>query len=167
MIEPVDVYILLGANLDNSIQNIEFATHSISTDIGDIKCKSALYKTEPWGMESQPWFYNQVLHILTKMPPTDLLQALQQIEKTLGKDKKEKWGAREIDIDILFYGNQVIKQEGLIIPHAYIAKRNFTLVPLNEIAPGFIHPVLNMTMHELLENSTDTLKVEKANLHVL
>jgi 2-amino-4-hydroxy-6-hydroxymethyldihydropteridine diphosphokinase len=167
MIKPSGVYILLGANLGHAIQNIEIVIRSISDVIGMIIGKSSLYRTEPWGMDSQPWFYNQVLHILTNKTPEDLLHALQQIEKRIGKNKKEKWGAREIDIDILFYGDRIINQEGLIIPHTYISKRNFTLVPLDEIAPDYVHPVLKLTMHELLTQSTDTLKVEKVNMHVL
>lgn len=155
------VYILLGANLGNPKEQIESAYNLLSTKIGKVIAVSSLYKSEAWGIEDQPIFYNQVLCFETILNPTNCLLICQQIELELGRVREKKWGARVIDIDILYYNNEIIKTEKLIIPHPFIHLRNFTLIPLNEVAPDYIHPVLNKTNNQLLSNSEDKLQVQK------
>ena len=122
---------------------------------------SSIYKTAPWGKTDQPEFLNQVIGVSTELNARELLNMLLQVETDLGRTRKEKWGERSIDLDILFFHNQIINLEGLTIPHPGIASRRFTLVPLCEIAFDFIHPVWMKSCQSLLDTCTDTSVVEK------
>ncbi len=155
------IFLSLSSNLGDKKANIENACVLLEkNDIKIIK-KSALYETEPWGEEEQPWFLNQVVEVATILHPQDLLEKTQDIEKELGRKKRKKWTEREIDIDILFYGKEILHKENLTIPHPFIEDRKFILVPLNEIASDFIHPILKKSMKELLHECNDLLQVEK------
>jgi 2-amino-4-hydroxy-6-hydroxymethyldihydropteridine diphosphokinase len=156
------IFLLLGSNLGNRFENIQKAVSEIEGSIGVIVTRSKIYRTAAWGKTDQPDFFNQVIEISTGLQPHDLLSALLQIEKKLGRQRKEQWGARIIDIDILFFNQQKIESSVLSIPHPAIESRRFTLVPLNEIAPSFKHPTSAKTMSELLEECKDPLKVEDA-----
>ena len=156
-----DVFLLLGSNLNDPVSQLETARKEILHEVGPIMRTSSLYKTAPWGVTKQPAFYNQVVAIETMLSPEMLLRATQDIEKKMGRERKEKWGARVIDIDILFYGDAVIQSDTLTIPHPRLTERRFTLVPLDEIAPDFLHPVLQKKVRSLLEACPDTLAVER------
>ena len=154
-------FLLLGANLGDRKSNLEKAAHWIEKRIGFIKAKSALYETKPWGKPDQPDFLNQVLLLETDQSPGHLLKTALTIEHEMGRIRKEKWGARLIDIDLLYVGNQIVHSEALTLPHPGIAHRRFVLEPLAELAPDFIHPVLNKSHLQLLTECVDTLIVNR------
>ncbi|MBA4056003.1 MAG: 2-amino-4-hydroxy-6-hydroxymethyldihydropteridine diphosphokinase [Marivirga sp.] len=155
------IFLLLGTNIGDRNKNLGSALHAIDDRAGTVKKKSAVYQTEAWGKTDQPSFYNQVVEIETALDPSDLLHEILSIEKKMGRQRKEKWGERIIDIDILFFGVEIIEQTNLNIPHPQLANRRFTLVPLNELIPDFIHPVLGKKISELLAECNDPLEVVK------
>jgi 2-amino-4-hydroxy-6-hydroxymethyldihydropteridine diphosphokinase len=155
------IFILLGSNLRDRQENLNRAQHEISRTIGEIITTSSVYKTAAWGNTHQPDFYNQVIEIHSLHDPKDLILDTQKIEQKMGRTREEKWGPRIIDIDILFFGDSVILSESLTIPHPEISNRRFTLMPLAEIAPDFVHPVLKKSILQLLEDCKDDLPVEK------
>ncbi|UXE67015.1 MAG: 2-amino-4-hydroxy-6-hydroxymethyldihydropteridine diphosphokinase [Chryseotalea sp. WA131a] len=157
------VFLLLGTNDGNRMANLNSAKDEIKKSVGLVVEESAIYQTAAWGKTDQPDFYNQVLLLQTTMSPEALLLHLQQIEKKLGRERKEKWGARIIDIDILYFGKTVLNTPDLLIPHPAIALRRFTLVPLVEIAPHFVHPVLKKTNLVLLQECVDVLAVKRVD----
>jgi len=155
------VYLLLGANLGDRFSQMSRAFNEIDSQIGSvIKC-SALYQTEAWGKEEEPPYLNQVVCLETKLALHDLLRTINQIEDKLGRTRKLKWESRLIDIDILFYDDVIVNDPDLIVPHPYIHKRKFTLVPLCEIAADLVHPVLKKSMEELLTDLDDPLSVKR------
>jgi 2-amino-4-hydroxy-6-hydroxymethyldihydropteridine diphosphokinase len=131
----------------------------IGDKIGTILESSNIYETAAWGKEDQPDFLNQVVRLTTHLDPQTLIETLLWIEITLGRQRKVKWGERIIDLDILFYENEIVNDENLTIPHPGIPLRRFTLLPLNEIAPQLMHPVLNKTIEQLLSECPDQLEV--------
>jgi len=155
------IFILLGSNLGDRQKNLDQARQEISRNIGEIITTSSIYKTAAWGNTHQPEFYNQVIEIRSLHDPAQLILDTQLIEQNMGRIRKEKWGPRIIDIDILFYGDSVSSTERLTIPHPEIANRRFTLLPLAEVAPDFIHPLLKKSVLQLLEVCKDELAVEK------
>lgn len=157
------VFLLLGTNEGNRLTNLQVVKNAIKKSVGMIVEESAIYQSAAWGKTDQPDFYNQVLMMQTTMSPEVLLLQLQQIEKELGRERKEKWGARIIDIDILYFGKTVLNTPDLLIPHPAIALRRFTLVPLVEIAPHFVHPVLKKTNLVLLQECVDVLAVKRVD----
>ena len=122
--------------------------------------KSSLYRTEPVGLKEQKWFVNGVIEIKTKYTATTLLKILQQIESDMGRIREEKWGPRTIDLDILFYGQEVIKEKDLSVPHPELHKRRFVLIPMYEIAPYVIHPAFGISIKGLLSRLQDEGRVE-------
>ncbi|KOY87381.1 2-amino-4-hydroxy-6-hydroxymethyldihydropteridine pyrophosphokinase [bacterium 336/3] len=153
-------YILLGSNLGNREAQLNIATQAISK-LGSIVKHSSVYETAAWGLENQADFLNQVLVLETELMASLLLENLLHIEKEMGRERLQKWSSRIIDLDILYFDNQVIDIENLKIPHPYLQQRRFTLLPLCEISPDFLHPVLQKTNRELLETCPDTLEVRK------
>lgn len=153
------VYLLLGSNLANREAAINEAVGQIEQKCGVILRRSSIYRSKAWGFIHQPDFFNIVLILETSLSPESLLQTLLGIEQEMGRTREGKWQSRLIDIDILFYGSEIIRQPGLQIPHPRIAERNFTLVPLMEIAPQLVHPTMKATIEELYLQSTDTLEV--------
>lgn len=154
-------YLLLGSNLGDSEKHLRDAVQLINLRLGDIIESSSLYCTASWGKHDQPDFINQVLALDTKLSPKDLLIGILKIESELGRQRNEKWGSRTIDIDILLFGNEIIDEEDLKIPHPFLHLRRFCLEPLCEIVPELIHPVLNKKMNKILTDLTDSLSVKK------
>ena len=157
------IFLLLGSNLGDKMMNLNNALKEIKNKVGTIEKYSLVYETAPWGNSQQPSFLNQCVEISSTLFPEELLVEINLIEKQLGRARKEKWGERTIDIDILFYNNLVVNQPRLSIPHPAIPTRRFTLVPLCEIADHFLHPVLKMTNGQLLEQCDDPLEVKLLN----
>lgn len=153
-----EVILHTGGNLGNRAQNLRTARRYIANRIGPIIQASGIYQTQAWGVTDQPDFLNQALIVATRLSAQRVLQEALHIEKKMGRIRNDKWTARLIDIDLLFYENEIINTPELIVPHPFLHLRNFVLAPLSEIAPGKWHPVLNTTVAELYENSPDTLK---------
>jgi 2-amino-4-hydroxy-6-hydroxymethyldihydropteridine diphosphokinase len=145
------VYISLGTNLGNRCENLKSAAGSLPPQVRP-KAYSGIYKTPPWGYTDQPDFLNQVIQAQTELPASDLLDYLKNIEVDLGRQATFRYGPRLIDLDILFYGEQVIESSKLVIPHPRLHERAFVLVPLVDLTPGLRHPILKRTIQELLED---------------
>ena len=141
--------------------NLEKARNLIGEKCGEVTTISSIYETAPWGETDQPMFLNQALQIFTSLKPMPLLQKILDIEKQLGRTRQVKFGPRNIDIDILFYNEETHNYPLLTIPHPALQYRRFVLTPMNEIAHGFVHPVLKKTIAELLEECPDDLRVNK------
>lgn len=154
-------FLLIGGNQGNREFELREARNKINIFCGEIIQQSAIYETEPWGKHDQPLFLNQALLISTRHSPANLMASILHVESLLGRKRIEKYGPRIIDIDILFYNDDIIDLPELQIPHPQMAQRRFVLVPMTEIAHNLIHPVLKKTMMELLESCPDTLEVKK------
>lgn len=153
------VFLLLGSNLEDPEKQLQTARILIDQKIGKIDQSSSVYWSAPWGNADQPAFLNQAIQLSTDSTADDLLSLLLSIEQEMGRQRLVKWGSRVIDIDILYYGQEIITSPHLKIPHPEIANRKFVLTPLSEIAPDFIHPVLNVNTSVLLERCEDQLEV--------
>lgn len=167
------VFLLLGSNRGNREQNLLQACESIKQSIGKILKLSSVYETEPWGFEDSTPFYNQALEVETNHAPAELLRDIHRIERDLGRVREPEscgptcasttngYSSRTMDIDILFYDSKILFTDELMIPHPRLQERRFTLIPLNEIAPDFIHPVYRMPVSELLTRCVDHSEVKK------
>jgi 2-amino-4-hydroxy-6-hydroxymethyldihydropteridine diphosphokinase len=155
------IFLLLGGNLGDIANTFEEVKRAlISSNVGIVK-SSSLYKTAAWGKTDQPDFLNQVLEIKTSLEPDALLTLILNIEQQAGRTRKEKWAPRIIDIDILYYHQNIIRQPYLQIPHPEIENRRFVLLPLCEIAGNFIHPENKKSQQWLLAHCKDNLPVIK------
>lgn len=150
----MDVYLGLGTNMGNKRKNLLTAAALLAERAGDVLAISSFYETEPWGFRSKNTFLNAALFLQTEFSPVELLDLTQGIEKDLGRTEKSNgtYKDRTIDIDILLYGNAIIRKERLVIPHPLMQVRRFVMEPLAEIAPFVIHPVLGKSMKDMLEN---------------
>ena len=154
-------YIGIGSNLGNALKNCQHAVESLSLTAGvEITRVSPFYKTEPVGIENQNMFINSVVEIRTVLSARNLFQALQGIEKDMGRDREVKGGPRIIDLDLLFYGQEVIQDADLIVPHPEIQRRRFVLEPICEIASYLIHPDFGVSMRGLKDRLSDNKMVE-------
>jgi len=147
MSEPV--YLALGTNLGDREANLQAARDSLALKM-EIVRQSPIYITPPWGYADQPEFLNQVVEVETSLEPLPLLHFLKDIEADMGREKTFRNGPRLIDLDILFYGQRIIQEKDLCIPHPRLQGRAFVLVPLNDLVPDFIHPVFQESVHTLL-----------------
>jgi 2-amino-4-hydroxy-6-hydroxymethyldihydropteridine diphosphokinase len=151
-------YIGIGSNLGEKVENCRRAIEAIGSDARNrvVGC-SRLFRTEPVGKKDQEWFINGVAAVETTMSPRELLEFLLSIEKEMGRARIERWGPRIIDLDILFYGDRVLNEEGLQIPHPRLHERRFVMVPLKDIAPDLVHPIFQRTVSQILGelNATD------------
>lgn len=156
-----EVVLGLGGNEKDVIDTLRKTLIKIEQQLGQIKLKSSLYKTEAWGVTDQPDFINMVVIISTNNSPIEVLQCCLSIEKELGRDRegKLKWHQRTIDIDVLFYSNKIVKSKALILPHPLVQDRNFVLFPLAEILPNYKHPILKKTISRLKIETNDQQEV--------
>ncbi len=154
------VYLLLGSNMGNRVTYLTYALDELKHHVL-IKACSAIYETEAWGGITQQAFLNQVVEIHTVYSAETLLRTILTIEQQAARNRTEKYGPRTLDIDILFYNDWINQTKALTIPHPLLQERKFTLVPLAEIAPNFVHPTLKQTVQQLLDNCNDPLHVYK------
>jgi 2-amino-4-hydroxy-6-hydroxymethyldihydropteridine diphosphokinase len=155
------VFLLLGGNLGDRRKILENAIALIARRAGKIKKSSSIYETAAWGKIEQPDYLNQALMVETTLTARQLLETTLLIESDMGRVRKKIWEPRLIDIDILFFNRDIIRLKHLKIPHPHLQYRRFVLVPLTEIAPDFIHPVLETSISQLLKQCSDPLEVRK------
>ncbi len=159
------VYLSTGTNLGDRRLNLITVEGLINLKVGPVVKKSAIYETAAWGVTEQPDFYNQVLLAETTLPPAEVLREILEIEKFMGRVRLQKWGARLIDIDILYYRREVINEPHLKIPHPFLQDRKFVLIPLSEIAPDYTHPLLEKSNEQLLKELKDESEVRKLDFN--
>lgn len=161
------VVLLLGGNIGNVKRNFNTALDLISQEIGNVSEQSSLYQSKSWGFKSEDIFLNQVIIVNSEFLGEGLLQKTQAIEQIIGRKEKtqnEQYASRLIDIDILFIDQLIIDTENLIVPHPRLHLRHFTLAPLCELIPEFIHPKINKSLISILNNSTDNIVATKVRL---
>jgi len=154
-------YLLTGGNLGERVHNLAMARELVAAQTGNIIAASSLYETAAWGNTDQPAFLNQAIMIETPLNARQLIRRILKIEKKMGRIREEKYGPRLIDIDILLFNNEKHNYQFLKLPHPEMQNRRFALLPLAEIAPEIIHPVLKKTITELLQECKDELEVKK------
>ena len=158
------VYLSLGSNQGKRFSYLQQAMQYIEQRIGAIDKISSFYETEPWGFTDEIPFINQVIRINTMLSPLKILERALLIEKVLGRQRvktHQNYSGRTLDIDILFIENKSIKTQELTVPHMHLHKRKFVLEPMCEIAPDFIHPLLNKSILELKKTCPDSMAVKK------
>jgi 2-amino-4-hydroxy-6-hydroxymethyldihydropteridine diphosphokinase len=161
-LEQTLCYLLLGSNLGDRKSIIMQAVGLLEDQLGKLIAKSALYETAAWGKTDQPVFLNQAIAIETSLSALKVLEIALKIEKDLGRIRKEKWGERTIDIDVILFGDKIIDEgEKLQVPHPHMHNRKFVMAPMAEIAPNLIHPIFNDTILNIFENINDPLTVKK------
>jgi 2-amino-4-hydroxy-6-hydroxymethyldihydropteridine diphosphokinase len=143
------VYLALGTNLGHRLENLQAAVDALAPEV-IVSAESKIYETPAWGYEDQPAFLNMAIKAETDLEPEPLLKYLKALEVRLGRAQSFRWGPRLIDMDILFYDDLVVDTQSVVLPHPRLQERAFVLVPLADIAPDFIHPVLKKTIKELL-----------------
>lgn len=154
------VILCIGGNLGERLENIEETRDFITFNIGDITMASAVYESPAWGMEGAPDFLNQILLVETALSPALLLSEIKELEDFYGRDRRPGiYKSREMDVDILFFDEEIIEEEKITIPHPRLHERRFVLTPLNEILPDFIHPVLKKSISKLLADCEDKAEV--------
>lgn len=158
-------YLLIGGNLGNREKNLGEAREQLARQYGSVPLTSSLYETAAWGITDQPAFLNQAIMLNTELNARQLIRKILKIEKMMGRVRKEKLGPRLIDIDILLYNDDIYENSFLKLPHPELQNRRFALVPLAEIAPDVIHPVLKKSIRELLNECPDELEVKKFKVH--
>ena len=160
------VFLSLGGNQGDTFTYLKNSHDLIEKEVGKIIQVSHLYRTKAWGNENQNDFLNECIEITTSYHPQEVLSKCLDIENRLGRKRKEKWGARPIDIDILLYNESIIEQTNLVIPHPYLHERNFVLIPLEEIAADTVHPIFKKSIRTLRKESFDSLTVERLDIFI-
>ena len=155
------IFLQLGSNMGDREAYLHDTIRLIVKEIGAIHKSSKVYESVPWGVDNQNNYLNQVLKVKAQFSPEEVLEKVLKIEDKVGRVRNEKWGERIIDIDILFFNDLIIEKEGICIPHVHLQSRKFVLIPLNEIAPRFIHPKYNKMISELLFECKDMESVEE------
>ncbi len=159
------VYLLSGSNAGERLIHLNRAKELIELRIGTLSQVSHIFETEAWGYVSDQSYYNQCLYLESALEPNSILNEILSIETEMGRKRSGKsYTDRIIDIDILFYNNEIIRTKELTIPHPRLHQRKFALVPLAEIAKDFVHPVFRKSIGQILENCEDKLKVIKLDL---
>ncbi len=155
------VYLSLGSNRGDRLENLDNAQKLLIKKAGQLLCASSTYETLPWGMIDETNFFNRVISLETTLAPIQLLDVIIQIETEMGRVRTHtKYEARIIDIDVLFYNDEIMNEPLLIVPHPLMHERRFVLEPTAEIAPEYIHPVFGKNIVKLLEECTDKIKVK-------
>ena len=161
-LECSTAYLLLGGNLGDREANLKSAIELLNDKIGHVIAISSLYETAAWGKTNQPSFLNQAVSLETRLTALEVLERALSIEQEVGRVRKDKWGERLIDIDLILFGNEIINiPDKLQVPHPHMQDRKFVMEPLAEIAPEVIHPLLGETMLDICRNITDPLEVKK------
>ncbi|HLG04081.1 MAG TPA: 2-amino-4-hydroxy-6-hydroxymethyldihydropteridine diphosphokinase [Bacteroidia bacterium] len=164
---PHFIYLSIGSNMGDRAKNLRDSINFLGGTVGKVLEISPVYKTAAWGNIHQPDFLNIVLKMQSAKKAPELMASFLEIEERMGRKRIEKWEPRLIDIDLLFYGGEVIDLPDLKVPHPGLHLRNFVLVPLNDIAPGFVHPVFQITVKDLLKESSDpSLVIRDSTLYV-
>lgn len=158
------IWLLLGTNLGNRKKNLEKAFRLLSQGAVQLLEYSSVYESEPWGVDNQPWFWNVVIKVQTALEPAKLLTCCLEVENKMGRIRKQKWGERLVDIDILYYENQIINEPNLEIPHPRIQERKFVLIPLVEKGSDLIHPILEKSQSDLLSELESSLVCSKTHI---
>ena len=159
---PENAYLLAGTNLGERLSNFLSAREKISGSIGEIISISHIYESKPWGFESDNSFYNQAFCIRTNLSASTILELIHKIEKDAGRTRTSgRYTDRTLDIDILLFGDKIIKSKNLIIPHPFFHLRRFALAPVAEISPDVIHPVFTKSISQLLVDCDDKIRVKK------
>ncbi len=156
----IKTYISAGSNLGDKTANIEYALDELA-DAGRISQVSSYFETEPVGYANQPWFLNLAIEMETRLAPSELLRLCLGIEASRDRKRSFPNAPRTLDLDILLYGDVVVREENLIIPHPRLSERRFVLEPLVQIAPDLLHPVLKQSIRSLLETCSDTSQVRQ------
>lgn len=154
-----EAYIAIGCNLGEKRRQMVQAI-DLMQSLGVLRAVAPLYRTGAYGYTDQPDFLNSVVCLKTGLPPLELLEALKRLEHRLGRKKRERWGPREMDLDIIFYNGQLVNEEGLTIPHPDLSNRRFVLQPLADIAPDFISPRHHRTVATLLAECPDKTNIQ-------
>ncbi|HVU84049.1 MAG TPA: 2-amino-4-hydroxy-6-hydroxymethyldihydropteridine diphosphokinase [Puia sp.] len=154
-------YLLIGGNQGDRSAYLQETVRRMETQDARIIRQSSVYETAAWGKTDQPAFLNQALMLETSLDGPTLMRRMLTVEEQMGRVRTERYGARTIDIDMLFFNSAVIRLPELTIPHPEVARRRFALVPMDEIAPDYVHPILEETIHELLDQCPDKLEVKK------
>ena len=161
------VFVLLGSNLGDREHIVNQACKMIGERCGKIVAESSLYESEPWGFQSEHWFLNQVVEVQTQLSPDEMMRQLLEIEKELGRDRStphEGYVSRPMDLDILYWGEDLlVESQHVIVPHPRLHQRRFTLLPLCDIAPDYVHPIMKKTNLQLLDECQDNGKVHIYN----
>lgn len=156
------VVLCIGGNLGDRMANLGETADFVLFNIGDIVQSSGIYESPGWGMENVPDFLNQVLVVETELDPAGLLAEIAELEEFYGRQRiKGKYASREMDVDILFFNDEIIHEENIDIPHPRMHERMFVLKPLSEILPEYIHPELKKTVEQLWKECTDTANVKR------
>jgi len=156
------VLVSMGSNIGNRLGFLQKAVDALSTSAGfKVKTASPVYETEPVGKKNQREFLNAAVEMESLLSPDSVLVNLKQIERSVGRTPSQRWGPREIDLDLIYIGNLVFKSPSLVLPHPEVAVRRFVLTPLADIAPDFVDPLRNCTLREMLLQCTDECKVVK------
>ena len=151
-------YLLFGSNMGDKMALFEQACDLINNRCGQVVAISSAYESEPWGFEAEEWFLNRLIVLETELFPDSLMHQLLDVEAELGRvrhPETEGYLSRPIDLDILYYGQQILDSEWVTVPHPRLHLRRFALLPLCEVAPDFVHPVLQMTQTQLLQQCPD------------
>ncbi len=156
------VFIGLGANIGDREASLAEALRRLQAEVGAVALRSSIYRTDPVEVVDQAEFLNQVVAVETALPPAALLPRLFAIERSMGRVRSRDKGPRTIDLDLLLHGDAIVREPGLEVPHPRLHLRRFVLMPLAEIAPDLIHPVLGETMRALLERCPDRAGVRRA-----